>query len=524
VTEQKKEGTYSTDVTGEDRFAWNVVTSWLGYLFVLIPGFVMPRMISDTQGDVALGIWDFCWALVNYLKLSNFGIGASVSRFVAKYKAEGNTDGVNGVVSTVFLFQLIVASFVMVATIVLSITIPVIYAAKLGAFAGEVHWIILFLGGSLVLYFVIDVFRGVTTGFHRWDLHNAIIASTHALMFITMAGALYLGGGLVEISIAYFCVSVVSEIVRVMTAYKIFPELKVSKIFLNWKIAKKMASFGAKTVLNSLPQIVVIQSTNVLVMGALGPALLAVMMRPIALMRHASTFINKFSFVLTPMAGSLQATSNMEGMREFLLEVTRYSVAFTLPILLYLGVFGDRILHLWMGEGFDDWGLMIIFCIGYFLPISQSAIYRILVGLNAHGKAAIISISVVSICYLVGVIWIEQIGWNLHNAAILISVSLTASYGIVMPVIACRLMKISVANYLYQVFALPFMCGAIFFVILVSCRIIFTKNGYQDLIWATILGTFVIIPMYWRWIASAEFRRKISGLARRKLSRNPDLT
>jgi O-antigen/teichoic acid export membrane protein len=234
-------------------------------------------------------------------------------------------------------------------------------------------------------------------------------------------------------------------------------------------------------------------------------------------MRHVTTFINKFSFVLTPMAGSLQATNNMHELRDFLLDATRYSVAFSLPILLFLGVFGDRVLYLWMGEGFDDWALIIILCAGYFMPISQSAVNRILVGLNAHGKAAVIRIIVVLCGYTIGVLWISQVGWTLHNAAILIAVVITVSNGVVMPVIACRRMDISFGTYLQKVFMAPIACGSVYFLTLVVCRVIFSSIYYQDVIWGAIIGGIVIVLLYWRWIASDVFRGKVTGFARRKL-------
>ena len=74
------QSTKSKDLTGKDRFAWNVITSWGSYIFVLIPGFVMPRLISDFHGSEVLGIWDFCWAFVNYLRISCFWLGSSKRR------------------------------------------------------------------------------------------------------------------------------------------------------------------------------------------------------------------------------------------------------------------------------------------------------------------------------------------------------------------------------------------------------------------------------------------------------------
>jgi hypothetical protein len=171
-----------------------------------------------------------------------------------------------------------------------------------------------------------------------------------------------------------------------------------------------------------------------------------------------------------------------------------------------------------MGEGFDDFALMVILCVGYFLPISQSATNRILVGLNAHGRASFISIIVVLFSYSVGVLWINQVGWTLHNAAILIAVTITLSNGIVMPVIACRRMGISFSTYLREVFMVPIACGSVYFSTLVICRVSISSDNYQDVVWGAVIGGIVILLMYWRWIASDVFRGKVTGFARRKLS------
>jgi O-antigen/teichoic acid export membrane protein len=505
------------DLTGRDRFAWNVMTSWLSHVFVIISGFVLPRIINDFQGSAVLGIWDFCWAFVNYMQLGNFGVGASVSRYVAKYSSKGNSEELNGTVTTMLYFQIVMAAFVVIASVTLSYALPKIYTDKLGVWADDVQLVILLLGSSLALFFVVDVFRGVLTGLHRWDVHNAIIGGTHACTFVTMAGALYFGGGLVEISAAYLIVSAISEFVRVVYAYKLCPGLHISRRYVSIKRAKKIVLFGGKTVLNALPYVLVIQTTNALVMGVLGPAALAVLMRPIALIRQVMTLINKFSFVLTPMAGSIQATEDQATMRDFLLETTRFSVAFTLPIVLFLVVFGDRILYLWMGEGYDVWSVITILAIGYFLPVSQSAANRILVGLNAHGRVALVSLLVLFVSYAIGFFIIEQVGWSLENAAILIAVSITLSRGVVSPAIACSYMQIPALTYIHKVFSVPLLCGAVYFAVLYTCRIVFDSTPYFAVLWGGIIGGVVILPMYWRWIATQDFKKNVIDYARRKL-------
>jgi len=44
------------DRTGQDRMFRNVIASWAGHLVFIIAGFVMPRQIDQTIGQVGLGI------------------------------------------------------------------------------------------------------------------------------------------------------------------------------------------------------------------------------------------------------------------------------------------------------------------------------------------------------------------------------------------------------------------------------------------------------------------------------------
>lgn len=499
------------DLTGRDRFAWNVISSWGGYLFVLIPGFIMPRMISDYQGSAALGVWDFSWAFVHYLRISGFGIGTSVSRYVAKHRAEKDVDALRNAVSTVMFIQLLIAAFVLVATIVLAYVLPELYKERLGEFAGETRWVILLLGGTLVIYFMVDVFRGVITGSHRWDIHNAIIAGTHGTNFASMVLTLVLGGGLLELSIVYFSVSLISEIVRVYSGFKVCRDLRVHPSYVSWKRAKKMMSFGIKTILIELPSLLIIQSTNVMVMGALGPALLAVLMRPIALIRHLATFVSKYAFVLTPMAGSIQTSQDAEEMRTFVIETSKYSVAFTFPLILFLVVFGDIILYIWMGEGYDKWSLMAILALGYFLPISQNSAMRILVGLNAHGRTAMVTVGVALVVFVIGTIIVRSVGWSLDNAAILVAVSMTLSQGVAVPLFVCHKLQINVFTYLRSVFLVPVLCGLVYALILVSARAGLENSPGQAMIVGGFVGGTVLLFMYWKWIANANFRAKIGN-------------
>jgi O-antigen/teichoic acid export membrane protein len=516
MSDKPKDLNKEDDITGEKRFAWNVVTSWFSYLFVLISGFIVPRMITEYQGNIALGIWDFCWVFVNYLRFTNLGIGTSVSRFVAKFRAERDLASMNSTVSSVFFVQLFLATFVMAAMIGLSYYIPIVYEERLEGYHQDTGLVILILGGSLAHYFGLDVFRGIVTGCHRWDVHNKIIALTHGVTLLVMVVVLITGGGLIELSIAYFFVTLFGDSLRAYYSFKVCEGLKIKPSYFSWSRAKSLVSFGVKTIINGLPLLIIIQSTNMFVMAALGPAMLAVLVRPVSLMKHVTTLVSKYSFVLTPVAGSIQATKDLSAIKDFVIESTRYGVAFTLPLLAFLGVYGDRIMFYWMGPDYVDWPLIIVLAIGYFLPISSNAIMRILFGLNEHGKVGLLAIAVALLTYGLGLVVVNNVGWSMYSAAVLIAVSLTLSVGIVLPVYACIRLKISIIEYTHKVFLIPVLCGMVYIGILVTFRRFVIENQDIALMVSGIVGGIVLLGMYWKWIAPPAFRQRVLTVISKK--------
>ncbi len=56
TTEAAKRG---PDVSGRDRMAWNVFTSWAGYIVFIVAGFVLPRFIDRHVSQAGLGVWDY---------------------------------------------------------------------------------------------------------------------------------------------------------------------------------------------------------------------------------------------------------------------------------------------------------------------------------------------------------------------------------------------------------------------------------------------------------------------------------
>ena len=450
----------SPDITGQDRISRNVLTSWLSHTVFIVFGFVMPRMIDETLGQDQLGIWDFGWSIVSYLSMAMMGIGSSINRYVARYRASGQNLELSETISSVHVLQLAIALAVAFATVVLSIFLPGMLGDELGRYDDVARTMLLFLGLSLAVQMAFDVYRGLLTGCHEWSTHNALNAGGYAVSAAAMLAVLLLDGGLPGMAVTYFVCTCIIEILRRKFALKACPEATFRLQYVNGGDMRKVFRFGMKSILIHLPRIVVQQTVMLFVVAKLGPAMLAVLARPIALLGAVGTMINKFGHVLTPTAGSLQGARRQEELRSFALQSMRASWILSVLPLTFLLLLGDRVVELWMGDGYADRTLIAILAGGSMLPAAQSAALSIMAGLNQHGKIAKANLYASGILVVTGLWLVSANEWTLTAAAWLLVLPSNFGLGLVVITVSCRVLRISPTEYFASVLRDPVVLGA----------------------------------------------------------------
>lgn len=509
-----------SDKSGRDRLLSNVLFNWGSHFFIIISGFILPRTIDDTIGQVSLGIWDFCWSLVNYFKFTMLGITSSINRYVAKYRSVNDVERLRGAVTSVLVLQTIVAIVVISLTAICIYFLPRFLGGQDSETLESARWVVWCLGLTLSLEFSTGFAKGIITGCHRWDLLSYIITISHCVCVTLMIVVLYLGGELVALGVIYLVVNAIAGAIKIKYAFKICPELIIRPRYFTTEQAKKMFLFGGKTFLADIPNLVIIQTTNIAIVKILGPAALAIFARPFALIRHFQTLITRFTFLLTPTASSLQSVGKGEELKEFFIETSRYGVAIALPGVIFFSIYGDILLNIWMGSEYANGEVLALLAAGYFLPLSQNAALRIIIGLNLHGKIGIISFVVTLTLYFTFLVVAILNGLTLINAAIVSSIPLTIGSGILIPLYACKKLQIGVYKFIKNVFSVPILCSSVFTVVLYGTKYIFRDNMYYSLLFGMALSAAVIIALYWCLMIPANYKDRIKLRINKLLSFN----
>ena len=64
--------------SGQRELLPNVFASGIAYLVGAAIGFIMPRIIYDSVGPIALGLWDLGWSFLLYSSFPGIGFGPAL--------------------------------------------------------------------------------------------------------------------------------------------------------------------------------------------------------------------------------------------------------------------------------------------------------------------------------------------------------------------------------------------------------------------------------------------------------------
>ncbi len=183
----------------------NVVQMVVGTALLLL----LYRYINMRLGTAALGIWSVVLAMGSASRLADFGISASVTRFVARYLALDDGKGAAAVVETALLTLLaFLAGVLPLLYLPLSLVLTHVFS---GDELEQAQALLPYALVSLGLAILSAVVQSGLNGIQRMDLRAGLVL-TAQLLFVTLAFWVVPSQGLVGLAWAQIAQGIVSLI------------------------------------------------------------------------------------------------------------------------------------------------------------------------------------------------------------------------------------------------------------------------------------------------------------------------
>jgi len=430
----------------------SIASNWamLG-LNVVIALFLSPYVVNKL-GSVYYGIWALTLQFTGYLFLLDFGVRESVIRYVSKYNARQKAGPLNAVLTTAVHIYVPITLICCALTALCAWGVPYWFDLD-PALRAEARWTTLLIGGSIALTFIFNIYTGIQYGLQRFDLANGfgmIIVLLRTALIVWLLDA---GYGIVALSAVQFGMTIVGGLMGVAIATYLLRKANLS--FKLVKLAgkrrsalrKRVFGYGAYVLINNLGQKLIFASGAVVTAVMLPIAAVTPYAIAGSLIDNLRSLVSMTASVFNPVSSHLHALGRGDEVARVMRTGSKLAVFVALPIAMSFVVLGAEFIALWMGEEFRQPAGMVLLVLGLAQIISAPhfIVSSVLYGISQHRVIALIRISEGVLNLALSILFAWKFG--VVGVALGMSIAHVISVGIVLPLRACRVVKLPLHSY-----------------------------------------------------------------------------
>ena len=359
---------------------------------LLIGVFMLPFNVAHL-GQSAYGLWVLVASVTVYFSMFDLGYGVALVRFAARYRAKGDTKGLNEIISTMFVVFSAVGLVAFTIALLISLNLEKFFPltpdqAKTGRI------VLLFISSYVALQFPASVFGGIVNGFQRTYLNGAVAFVTALVVAGVNVIVLLSGYGLAELVAATTAVRILSIFAYALNAYRVFPDLRIRPRYFKRERLREVTGFSVFILIIDIAN-KLNYSTDAIVVGAfLGTsavAIWAVAQRVIEIVQRISDQLNA---VLFPVVVDNATVQRVDRLQEILVQGQRLSLAMVVPMATVLGLTARPLVMVCVGPQFSaSVNIIYILSIVVALRVGNATSAVILKGSDLHKFLAVSNLS-----------------------------------------------------------------------------------------------------------------------------------
>jgi O-antigen/teichoic acid export membrane protein len=350
------------------------------YVFSLL---VAPVMLHQL-GLELFGVWAVTGAMATYAGLLDLGITRSLARFVALYDIAGDRNAIRECVG----LGLIAVTGVATVGVIAAIVTPPLFASALESISTDDLRRVLLCSVAIFSFTAYRrVLNSVDVGLRRMVPPNVANVFTNVVNFAFSLTALLVHPDLVTYAAANavsYLIGICAALVGVRHVWGTVPMKWPSRAR-----AREIVSFGAKTQIHAVADLVNLQTDKLIIAFAVGVrAAASYEIGARVVMAARSVGLLTISAMIPTVTAHI-AQHGRETLRQFYRRYTRLTVGLAYPILGLTCVTAPFLLHAWLDEVPPDAaGVVVLLTAAYLLPLAAEVGMNVAVG---DGRPGLVS-------------------------------------------------------------------------------------------------------------------------------------
>lgn len=387
------------------------ILSYLNLLIGNIIPFIYTPIMLRMLGQAEYGLYGIAQSIMGYLGLLNFGIGGTIVRYLAKYRAQGDREQEARVAGLFIKIYGAICCMILLAGWIFSCNIQVYSRSLSGEEMETLRVLVILMTINTAVFLPFSVFSSTVLAYERYIFSKAVGMLSGLASPVLNIALLFCGFGSVGL--------VISATVLNFATYGIYTWYSVKKLGMRPSfrktrpgLLKEILQFSAFVFLASMVDILYWSTDKLIIGWAIGAAATAVYNIGASFNTYITGLSTAISGLLIPRLTNMAVNKvPPEQFTELFIKVGRLQFILISFIVSAFVAFGRQFIGLWAGQGYEEaYYVALLTMIPVTIPLIQNTGMNILYALNKHQFRSIVYLCIAVINVVLTFLWVEDFG------------------------------------------------------------------------------------------------------------------
>ena len=317
----------------------------------IILGLVYTPWMIHSIGRENYGLYILATSVIT-LFVFDFGLSAAVTRFVAKYIAEGNNEKANNVIGLVYRLYFVIDAVLLVLLVGIYFFIPQIYQELTPEEVEKFKVVYVIAASYSVAAFPFIPIGGIISAYEKF-VQLRLCDLAHKLIKVgLMTGCLLLGYGLYALVIVNAIAGVITILLKLYVIYRYTPQ-KPNFSYRNKHEFRQVISYSGWTTVIAIAGRLILKLAPSILGIYSGSAAIAILGVAITIDSYTYMFASAISGMFLPRVSRIVAHEK-GNVLPLLNKVGRLQLMVVGAIVVGFACLGHDFILLWVGEKFEE--------------------------------------------------------------------------------------------------------------------------------------------------------------------------
>lgn len=309
-----------------------------------------PTLVSQ-MGTEGYGLWNVAVSSLSMMTVFEFGLGVTISKFIAEYHESADFHGISTVISLGFIANVVLGLVLFFPLYFFADQISSLFQSEIIPQTAIVKTLQITSFGFVPLL-IRNSGLAIPEGFQNFKASSSIRTIQSALVVVAAYFVSKLGGTIEQVAFSTVVLMWITGIASLVIAYTSLRALPILFPYYEKKYVVKMFSFVAYSGLKGIGAQLFSTVDRVAVGAVLGLSNLTYYAICIGVANKFIALASSLTQALVPATSSLNASGNLEKVRNYFWGATAVLTAINLIIGFVAILTADVLLTLWMGPEF----------------------------------------------------------------------------------------------------------------------------------------------------------------------------